>query len=363
MKDALVKAAFEQRLKELFDGETSHRGTEGGIGYAVGTTRGPVRSENQDRAFVAHIVQGGEKPRELLVAAIFDGMGGMREGGAAASSAAASFLAALATVEGPVAFRLEAATVAANSVVHNEMHGRGGTTLTAVAFPDPRIAHVVHVGDSRLYRSQDRSELTLVTEDQTLTGLVQGEARIENEDELDNRLLQFVGIGSELQPSFHKIVDDSYSTWLLTTDGAHAFGRRNLLGLLRTESSCLSITRRMITAADAFGTDDNATMIALRPSEFRSHPPAFEGTTLSVWTPFSTLELWLEGRSAPFISPAASVDEPTNDRSRSLPQKRAPKTKPSKRSRKKTTAPTEKQAKLPQLNITFGDAGGTGDDN
>ena len=358
-----MKPAIEQRLRELFDGETSHRGTEGGIGYAVGTTRGPVRPENQDRAFVAHIIQGGEKPRELLVAAIFDGMGGMREGGAAASSAAASFLTTLATVEGPVAFRLEAATVAANSVVHSEMDGRGGTTLTAVAFPDARIAHAVHVGDSRLYRSQHSSELTLITEDQTLSGLVQGESKIANEDELDNRLLQFIGIGSELQPSFYKVVDESCSTWLLTTDGAHAFGRRNLLGLLRDESTCLSIARRMITAADAFGTDDNATMIALRPSEFRSRPPAFEGTTLSVWTPFAALELWLEDRPVLIRPLMANASPPPNSTSKVASPKRPPKTKPAKRPRKKTANSGEETAKPPQLNITFGDTVESGNDD
>lgn len=362
-KGPQLKPAIEQRLKELFDGEIRQRGTEGGYGYAVGTTRGPVRSENQDRAFVAHIVQGGDKPRELLVGAIFDGMGGMRAGGAAASSAAASFLATIATVEGPVAFRLEAGTISANTSVFRELNGRGGTTLTAVAFADPKTAHVVHVGDSRLYRSRDPADLALVTEDQTLSGLVRGEAQQSEEDELDNRLLQFVGIGEELQPSFHKIPDEEFSTWLLTTDGAHAFGRRNLLGLLRGEPTCQSIARQMITAADAFGADDNATVIALRPSEFRSPLQWFEGTTITVWTPFSTLELWLEVRSPPPVQLPPEEPRVANvNATKAASAKRSAKAK-SKRARKKPTSTAAEESKADQLRITFGDAVGDGHDD
>ncbi|WP_374275066.1 PP2C family serine/threonine-protein phosphatase [Brevundimonas sp.] len=354
-----MKPAIEQRLKDLFDGEIRYRGIEGGDGYAVGTTQGPVRSENQDRAFVAHIVQGGDKPRELLIGAIFDGMGGMREGGSAASSAAASFLATVATVEGPVAARLEAGAQSANAGVFAELEGRGGTTLTAVAFADPKIAHVIHVGDSRLYRSGEPTELGLVTEDQTIGGLVRGEAHQSDEDDLDNRLLQFVGIGEELQPSLQKVSDDDSSTWLLTTDGAHAFGRRNLLGVLRGHFTCHSIARQMIAGADAFGTDDNATVIALRPSEFRSRPQRFDGTTIAVWTSFANLELWLEpGPRVPIRPAPENPPAPPVDTLKSTPPKRAARAKSGRRARNKPTETPVTKANPDLFKITFGDAVG-----
>ena len=352
--------AIERRLNELFDGDDAFRGIEAGQGYAVGSVQGPVRPENQDRAFVAHIVQGGEKPRELFVGAVFDGMGGMREGGVAAAMAASRFLSVVAQTEGPVAFRLEAAIQSANASVYDEFGGRGGTTLTAVAFADPRVAHAVHVGDSRLYRSSQSENLTLVSEDQTLAGLAQSEGSHVDEDELDNRLLQYVGIGPELEPSFYKVTDSDRSTWVLTTDGAHSFGRKNLLGILRSAPSCSTAVRRLIAGADAFGTDDNATIVAIKPSEFVSKPFLFEGTSIVVWTAFRTVELWIEDRhegpkSASPIAPQEAPAPPTRASISARPLRlKSPKT-----AKKAAKSPSNKATrKADQLKITFGDDGG-----
>lgn len=355
-----MSVALENRLRALFQRPVDARGFATGPGFSVGTIKGPVREENQDRAFVAHIVEGGSKPKELLVAVVLDGMGGMHEGGEAAGIAASSFLAALVRIPGPVAFRLEAGIQAANSAVFGKFAGRGGTTLTAVAFAEPRVAYAIHVGDSRLYRTSRSSEITLVTEDQTVGSAIRDKKGTLDEDELDNRLLQFVGIGADMAPSHFKFADPDFSTWLLTTDGAHSLGRKALHGVLRPQSPTESVVRRLLTAADNLGSDDNATAIAICPAQYRVEGPFFEGTTLRVWTPDKSLEIWLPEIAPKPLNPggdhaanfvAHGLEEPKATEPK-LPAKKSKTTKPRKKQREPKEAETSLRAG--QLIITFG---------
>lgn len=359
-----LSPAVEERFRALFEWADDARGSTTGSGFSVGTTRGPVRSENQDRAFVAHVVQGGVRPRELVVAAVFDGMGGMTSGGAAAGLAAASFLADLVGSGGPVASRLEQAVARANHAVFERFKGRGGTTLTCVAFGDPRVAHFTHVGDSRLYVSTGPGALELLTEDQTLSKAVMG-SLVAEEDELDNRLLQFVGIGPYLEPTYGKRTDELDSTWLLTTDGAHAFGRKSLQGILRDQPACGIAVRRLLSAAEAFGTEDNATIVALRPSQFRIDRALSDGTSVTVWMPERQIELWFDvGESAQRLvdpkPPAMKVSRPPRSEADKPKTLRSTKRKPA--GGRKTAAKAKgdlgdlgEAERVDQLKITFGD--------
>lgn len=365
---------LRERLIHLLAIGPSSRSIQLAPGLAIGSVKGPARKDNQDRALVAKIVHAS-RSNCLTVAMVCDGMGGMVDGGRAAAVAASSFIADLAASDGNyLRDRLYQAVWAANAAVHELFHGKGGTTLTAVVFDDVGRGFAAHVGDSRLYR-RTRNELTLVTRDDTIQGVVGARSTADrNEDELDNQLIQFVGIGPEIEPHILPLEaavagNSSTVAWLITSDGAHGLGKQMLTSVNRNATSVADLMRKLMFVADAAGVNDNATAAVIQPSELEISPAYFGGTTLAIWTPTATLELWVDAppRLKQGIGPPRHDDEP----SRTLSVE--PIAKPKRRSsNKKTKAGTNaKPAAMddpqitdgedadkrsgPQLNISFGD--------
>ena len=188
---------LEARLRAEFYRPPRDGVTEVGNTSAIATLRGP-RDENQDRAFIARLVPPSPGYDPITVAAVLDGMGGMKDGDIAAAVAASRFLSSLATSwSQPLSRRLEAAIVSANAAVFEALRGDGGTTLTAIAFSGTTNACAGHAGDSRLYRSTAPGALEQVTTDDTFAGLL-GES--EPGDFEPDGLMQFVGIGASFIP-------------------------------------------------------------------------------------------------------------------------------------------------------------------
>ncbi len=297
---------------------------------------------------MAHVVEGGDVARELLLAVILDGMGGMVDGGEAAALAAAAFVEALIDSPGGAMGRLERAMAAANFAVYGRFGGRGGTTMTALVFADRRTAAVGHVGDSRLYRLGGDMSVSLVTADDTLRGVVEGNHGRADEDALDNRLLQFVGMGDDVVPSFFRANTDDHAIWLLTTDGAHGFGRRALQGAARAPLTPATIVNRLLAGADAFGTEDNATAIAISPHDYSAEALDFAGTIVRIWTATDQMEFWLERK------PVDHRQQSPN----SVPQADArPAPKRSAKARKGETSKRAKGGRSPKAAATEGDEG------
>ena len=357
------------RLAYLLADGTSARSVQAAPGLAVGSVKGPAREDNQDRGLVARIIRGREPSSSLTVALVCDGMGGMVDGGAAAALAASTFVADLATSFGKLDDRLLRATLSANLVVNQRFRGRGGTTLTAVAFDPMLNGYAVHVGDSRLYR-RTPEEFVLMTTDDTIQGVVRARSEQGNEDDLDSQLIQFVGIGPEIEPHIIPLATGGRASrplgaaWVLTSDGAHGFGRQLLHGVSKSASSVGDIVRKLMFVADATSVSDNATVVALLPQELVVPPTFHDGTSLTVWTPTDALEMWIEDRQVAEIRSSVASEAPQK------PTKaRTTKAKPKTASKKRKTgtasrnggqeyepAPrddTEGPAQ-PQLNITFG---------
>ncbi|MFN7611458.1 MAG: PP2C family protein-serine/threonine phosphatase, partial [bacterium] len=309
----------------------------------------------------------------VTVALVCDGMGGMVDGGAAAALAASTFIADLANSSGNLDDRLLRAVLSANFGVNQRFRGRGGTTLTAIVFDQMLNGCAVHVGDSRLYR-RTQDEFHLMTTDDTVQGVVRASSDEGNEDDLDNQLIQFVGIGPEIEPHIIPLfMGGSVSrplgtAWVLTTDGAHGFGRQMLHGISKSASSVGDLVRKLMFVADAASVGDNASTVALFPQELSILPTFHNGTTVAVWTPTDALEMWIEDRNEiDNRSAMPSVASVTPVKPMKVRITSKAKTKPSNKKRNPESQRydaggdyqpvAQEEAEVPtqpQLNITFG---------
>jgi serine/threonine protein phosphatase PrpC len=331
---------------------------------AVGSLKGPVRADNQDRAAVAFISRQPEKHNSLLVAVVCDGMGGMAEGGAAAALATSVFLAHLGqAINAPLQDRLAQAVESANLAVFNRWNGSGGTTLSSVVITPSGTVWAAHAGDSRIYR-QAAEGLVLVTTDDTVQGVVHGHVGTEEEDRLDNRLLQFVGIGESLAPHIFDLGNAAEARWLLTTDGAHGLGKRLLNDIAAGARSPVDLVRKLVFVADAAGVHDNATVVSLSKRDFQAPFVFGSGLTLTIWTAGGRLDLWVaDGPPVAKSVEIAKVDqrpEPPPAENDRVPNRGSKKAK-AKKVVAKPAQPLDKVA-APLLNIVFGSDGPNKDD-
>lgn len=349
-----MRTGLIERIEFFLSRELPGRSTQSSAGLAIGTLQGPVRQDNQDRAAVATVsMPSGQK---FLIALVCDGMGGMAAGGEAAACAASNFIGQFATASRhPIEKKLYEAVSAANLEVYRRFRGSGGTTLTAIVATGTRDAWAVHVGDSRLYECSGSDGLSLITRDDTIGGQLRPPSGA-NEDILDNRLLQFVGIGATIEPHVFRLPNGMRSTYLLTSDGAHSIGRKTLDGIAKHSLSPTELVRKVIYVAEAIGVEDNSTAVSIVGSEVGWTPKFGEGVELTLWGQSDKLEIWLDGPQTPASSGLElPIDKP--------PATIAPKQKKTPRVRQKPNKKAESNiAKTkdeeviakPQLNIEFG---------
>lgn len=284
---------IEKRFLSFFKDEPRGRSVSGSGALAAGSIQGPHRDGNEDRVAAAEIRYANSQLQSLRVGIVCDGMGGMESGDVAASLAISCFLGALAH-ERPTSLPalLKLAVDRANQVVFSRFNGRAGTTLSAVVVAQNE-SWVVHVGDSRIYKLASDGELALVTVDDTVQGAINAHQGDRNEDELDNRLLQFIGVGEALQPHLINVTGSNAYAWLATSDGAHGIGRRLLEDLVERPLIPIDLVRRFIFVADALNVRDNASVVVIG-ADPKSEPPAPSfGVDLSLWSASDHLNAWL----------------------------------------------------------------------
>ena len=288
----MVKEFLQDRLFCLFEDAPDGRSIQTKDWLAVGSLKG-LRESNQDRACVAHLSYATRPEDDLLVAVVCDGMGGMSEGGIASTLALSVFVTELAISRQNGEERVRAAMLAANKIVHDRLKGQGGATLTAIATSPRGDCWSVHAGDSRLY-SYASGELSLMSQDDTLSGIINQGDREQVEDSQDNRLVQFVGMGADLQPHISKVATIGNQTWILTSDGAHGIGRAMMHSIASNARSSIDLARKVLFVVDAAPLGDNASIVALAPSLFEAPKRYRSGVNLTIWTPLERLELWVE---------------------------------------------------------------------
>jgi serine/threonine protein phosphatase PrpC len=261
------------------------------LAAAIASEIGNIRTDNQDRAV---IVRGRDRHgRDYAIVAVADGIGGMRDGAACASLALGALVAALdqqaqhADIEGEQWIRN--AAFAADEAVFAQSRGDGGSTLVALVIRPGFSVHWLSVGDSRVYSSNGKS-LAQTSVDDTIAG--QLGKNLEGASE-QSKLLQFIGMGSELEPHIGEFGHGAVDAVLLTTDGVHYLSSAsNWLGqIVNNAPDPGACVKRLVELAKWCGGPDNATiaMISLSTNWEPDDRPAYP--CLEVWDAFGELQV------------------------------------------------------------------------
>ncbi|MGA2289555.1 protein kinase domain-containing protein [Bradyrhizobium sp.] len=225
------------------------------VGFA--SEKGP-RQRNED---FAGAVFGPELPvpRRDVIAAISDGIGSTGGGREAAEIAVRGFLDGFCDLPETIEVRRAAATVlnALNGWIHSqgqrnpELKGMG-CTFTALVLRG-RVAHVLHVGDTRAYRlSRDR--LTCLTIDHVRQG---GTGR-------SNILNRALGVETEVRLDYASQPVAQHDRFLLCSDGVHGYVTDETIAeILRERVSSDDTARALVGAALQSGSSDNCTAMVL----------------------------------------------------------------------------------------------------
>ena len=230
-------------------------GVKASVGFASET--GP-RQRNED--FVGAVF-GAElpEPRRDVVAAIADGIGGAKGGRVAAETAVRGFLDGFCDLPETMEVRRAAATIvdALNGWIHSMGHrdpalAGMGCTFTALVLRG-RIAHLLHVGDTRAYRLSG-GRLTCLTSDHV------------REDSAGRRriLYRALGIEAEVRLDYASQTVALHDRFLLCSDGVHGvLTDESIADILRERSAPGDSARALVAAALESGSTDNCTALVL----------------------------------------------------------------------------------------------------
>lgn len=279
------------------------------VGATIGTDRGPVRTDNQDRAIIMRML-APDRNQSYVCAVVCDGMGGMRDGAACATIAIASFVSGLiAQSEGvdlsvsaaPISL-LQTAVMAANGAVFDFARGNGGTTLSALLIASSGNAYWTNIGDSRVYASRSDVEATpalhKITTDDNLEDAFGGKGK---------ELVQFVGIGQGLVAHADRMYPTTVSA-IITTDGIHSIGPELIGPIFEKAPNYKSGTERLLAAANWVSGADNGTIIGVSIAE-ALHSLHANGSAEN----FITIELWKPGDLGQIVIPMIECPRPLSE--------------------------------------------------
>lgn len=213
------------------------------------------RDENQDYA-ASYAGTDHERALRGAVAAVADGMGGGRDGRLAAELTIRSFFDAYFSM--PETLGVERAAGRALSAINRWIHAQGeseadpmqmGTTFSALILRG-RQAHVVHIGDSRIYRHRDGA-LRLLTKDHTL-----------KHPDLKHVLYRAIGIEDALRLDYHAHSLRQHDRYLICSDGIYtALANKEINKLLAKRTSPQEGAQQLVDAAMEKGSQDNITAL------------------------------------------------------------------------------------------------------
>jgi serine/threonine protein phosphatase PrpC len=226
------------------------------VGVGQATERGG-RADNQD--FVACYVGRTRGPLTIsLVAALSDGMGGAKGGRVAAELAVRGFIEAC--LDLPPTLGMARIGAAAADAVNRWLNtiGRSDPALNGMACTLSalvlcgRSTHLVHVGDSRVYRMRD-GVLTLLTSDHTLGA-----------PGTSNALTRAVGAQDSLRVDHFKETVHLHDRYLICSDGVHgSLSRKEIHAVLAKRAAPKETAEQLVEHAKTSTDSDNATALVL----------------------------------------------------------------------------------------------------
>lgn len=230
-------------------------GVKASVGFASET--GP-RERNED---FAGAVFGFElpQPRRDIVAAIADGIGGAKGGRVAAETAVRGFLDGFCDLPETMEVRRTAARILNSLNGWIQSQGRRdpklagmGCTFTALVLRG-RVAHVVHVGDTRAYRLRN-DRLTCLTSDHVRED---GSGR-------PGILSRALGVETEVRLDYATHQMARHDRFLLCSDGVHGvLTDESIADILRERFASEDSARALVTAALESGSNDNCTALVV----------------------------------------------------------------------------------------------------
>lgn len=287
---------IQNRLARALEAQGSGKVIRTHSGAAIGSSVGLVRKRNEDCCLVARASYAHGGRANFTIAMVCDGIGGMSQGREAAILAASAFTANLFCAPAiGCEERLSQAIAYANAQVYRRLHGDGGTTLSAVISSHDG-AMFCHVGDSRIYGVMPDRALEQLSRDDTINALLK---RQEGEAEApkDSRLLQFVGMGDEMEAQIAAVPGHCRSV-LLTSDGAHDVPHSIFQQVVSAAAGGSDLIRKLLTLADMTGGRDNASAILLSiGSEAELYDESGENELLAI-LPNDTLAIHITGSEA-----------------------------------------------------------------
>lgn len=224
------------------------------IGYASVSGK---RESNQD---YCGIYEGNPSQRRLkgLVAAIADGVGGAKGGRQAAETAVRSFIDGYYST--PETISIEHAAGRILTAINRWILSQGAadpalegmaTTFSAVILRGHEC-HVIHVGDTRIYRLRS-NRLQRLTTDHT-----------RSHPDLRHVLYRAIGIEESLRVDHHVEQNDEHDRLLICSDGVHGvLSEKKLYKLLAERRSPQEEAERIVDTSFSSGSSDNITAIVI----------------------------------------------------------------------------------------------------
>ncbi len=214
------------------------------------------RNANEDYC-AAHEGDAGRAVREL-VAAVADGLGGGPGGRLASETTVRGFIEAYFSL--PETLGVDRAANRALSSMNRWVCAQGrqdvqlrgmATTFSALVLRG-RSAHVVHLGDSRIYRLRDQS-LQCLTQD-----------HVHAHPDLRHVLYRAVGLEENARSDYARHDLRTHDRFLLCSDGVHAVLKQaELTALLLERASPQEDARRLVERALEAGSQDNCTAMVV----------------------------------------------------------------------------------------------------
>lgn len=251
------------------------------------------RSENQDRTLFIRVKSSDLQKPSIAALVLCDGMGGMMSGGDCATLAISTFTTAL--LERSTVDTLEKANLAvrdANNAVYSKFQGRGGATLSAIVCSETNDWVAVNVGDSRIYALFNNGLVEQLTVDDTLEKQL-ADLNLPAPPPEFRQLLQYVGIGKEMEPRLFKPKNISDIRWLfITSDGAHSIPDTILQPLVNHSRTPKDFVFRLTELSNWLGGKDNATVASLAVGNniFSSNGDL---DSIEIWSVFGKMELMI----------------------------------------------------------------------
>jgi serine/threonine protein phosphatase PrpC len=215
-------------------------------------------------------------PRRDVVAAVADGIGGAKSGRVAAETAVRGFLDGFCDLPETMEVRRAGARVlnALNAWVYAEGQRNPesaglGCTFTALVLRG-RLAHVLHVGDTRAYRLSGERLTCLTTDHVRDTG-----------DAHSNVLNRALGVETEVRLDYATQPVARHDRFLLCSDGVHGvLGADAIAEILRARSASEDSARALVAAALDAGSSDNCTALVVDVVELPSAQSADIGAAI-----------------------------------------------------------------------------------